>query len=141
MRVSDILKVKGADVHTVPRGAKLRDAVRVLAERNIGAVVIAEGKAVVGILSERDIVRAAARSGPDALLQSVETVMTSGVVSCTPDDDIEDLMEVMTTKRFRHLPVLREGALEGIISIGDVVKNHVQEKEQEVAALKEYISA
>ena len=115
-------------------------AVKLLAERRIGAVVIlGADRRIVGILSERDIVRALAERGPAALHEPVGQVMTRDVKTCSEDDTIESLMGHMTTGRFRHMPVVEQGKLVGIVSIGDVVKNCVEEIEREAAALRDYI--
>jgi len=140
MTVKDILAVKGGDVATVEPTADLATAAKMLAARRIGALlVLGPDRRVAGILSERDIVRAVAESGADALQQPVSSVMTRKVVSCSPIDTLNGLMELMTTGKFRHLPVLEENQLVGVISIGDVVKWRLQELEQEQAELRDYI--
>lgn len=140
MTVKDILAVKGGEVATVDPSADLATAAKVLAARRIGALlVLGPDRRVAGILSERDIVRAVAEGGAAALEQPVSAVMTRKVVSCTPIDTLNGLMELMTTGKFRHLPVLEENQLVGVISIGDVVKWRLQELEQEQAELRDYI--
>jgi CBS domain-containing protein len=141
MTVKAILSRKGGDVATIAPTAQLSDAVKLLAERRIGAVVITgPGDRVAGILSERDIVRVLAARGPAALTEQVGAVMTRNVVTCTSAETVIDIMERMTTHRFRHLPVVEQNSLIGIISIGDVVKRRVEEIEGETNALREYIA-
>lgn len=141
MNVSAILKHKGRDVETVSPNDTIMHATDALARRKIGAVVVVDdGKKVQGILSERDIIRVLAKSGPQILSGSVSSVMTKAVISCTESDTLDQLMSAMTTGRFRHLPVTRDGSLVGIVSIGDVVKYHLAEIEMEASAMKEYIA-
>ena len=140
MIVKSIVDNKGHDVVTIKPGASLDTAAKLLAERRIGAVVVlGADDRVVGILSERDIVLAIAERGAGAMQEQVSGVMTRKVVTCTLDESIPAIMERMTTGKFRHLPVVEEGRLAGIISIGDVVKNRIMEMEQESDALKSYI--
>jgi CBS domain-containing protein len=127
-------------VATIEPTADLAAAIKLLAERRIGAVVIlGADHRIVGILSERDIVRAIAELGPTALHESVGQVMTRDVKTCSETDSIESLMGRMTAGKFRHMPVVEQGQLVGIVSIGDVVKNRVEEIEGEAAALRDYI--
>ena len=138
--VRHILDRKGRDVATISPKASLADAVHMLADRRIGAVVVSSGdRSIAGILSERDIVRAVARLGAGALDSSVADTMTAKVVTCAETDSIGDLMERRTEGKSRHLPVVDAGKLVGIISIGDVVKSRVAEMEHEQSALKDYI--
>ncbi|MBN8941748.1 MAG: CBS domain-containing protein [Rhizobiales bacterium] len=138
--VRHILDRKGRDVATISPDASLADAVHMLADMRIGAVVVTgAGKSIAGILSERDIVRAVAKLGALALDSKVAQTMTAKVVTCAETDSIGDLMERMTEGKFRHLPVVDKGQLVGIISIGDVVKSRVAEMEHEQSALKDYI--
>jgi CBS domain-containing protein len=140
MIVKDILNSKRGNVVTIKPTADLTAAVQLLAEQRIGAVVIlGTDHRIVGILSERDIVRALAEHGPKALNEPVSQVMTRDVKTCTEDDTVEGLMGRMTTGKFRHLPVVQQGKLVGIVSIGDVVKNRVEEVEHEAAELRDYI--
>ena len=142
MTVSSILKDKGREVATISPDATLQDAAGVLAERRIGAVVVTDfAGRVAGILSERDIVRATAGSGCDALKEPVAAYMTREVVTCTAADTSERLMEMMTYGRMRHLPVVEDGKLAGIISIGDVVKRRIADAELEAESLKAYIAS
>lgn len=142
MNVQSILGVKGDEVATTTQTATLGDAVALLGERRIGALVVSgDGRAIEGIISERDIVRAASQSGGDALSRSVGSVMSTNVVTCTVGDGVDRLMELMTERRIRHLPVVDDtGRLAGIVSIGDVVKARLTELEQENQALADYIS-
>jgi CBS domain-containing protein len=141
MTVKAILSRKGGDVVTIAPIAQLAEAVKLLAERRIGAIVITgPGERVAGILSERDIVRVLAERGPAVLDEQVGAIMTRNVVTCTSDETVTDIMERMTAHRFRHLPVVEQNRLIGIISIGDVVKRRVEEIEGESNALREYIA-
>jgi CBS domain-containing protein len=140
MTVKAILSRKGSDVLTIEPTATLAAAVEVLAARRIGAVVITgPDRQVIGILSERDIVRAFAASGGAALDQQVGQVMTRKVMTCTEAETVASLMERMTAGKFRHLPVVERGRLVGIVSIGDIVKHRLGEMENESSALREYI--
>lgn len=142
MLVKHILRDKGRDVVSVPSTATLSEAVRVLARRRIGAVVVHDDdNAVAGILSERDIICALADGSANALARSVAAHMTQRVSTCRENDAIEDLMELMTRKRFRHIPVVEDGRLVGIVSIGDVVKSRIAETEAEAESLRGYIAA
>ena len=141
MHVSTLLAAKGSAVITVPSGASVTDVVAVLADRRIGAAVVSDdGRHIAGIVSERDIVRALATTGPDALLQPVGAIMTTEVVTAGPDMPIEQLMSMMTERRVRHVPVTVDDELTGIVSIGDVVKDRIQALELESKALQDYIS-
>ena len=140
MTVKAILDTKGSDVATVAPNADVVSAIKLLAERRIGALVVVDSDRVVaGIISERDIIRVLAEYGTAALAQPVEQVMTSKVVTCTRGETVSSVMELMTAGKFRHLPVVEHGRLTGIISIGDVVKYRVQEIETESATLRDYI--
>jgi CBS domain-containing protein len=141
MTVKAILSRKGTDVVTAEPHALLGEAVRILGERRIGALVVTGAdRRIVGILSERDIVRALAERGPQALDVPIADVMTRKVMTCSARDTVSELMERMTEGKFRHLPVVEQGGrLAGIVSIGDVVKSRVHEMEQESAALRDYI--
>jgi CBS domain-containing protein len=140
MTVERILAEKGPEVVTMEPRRTLAEAARLLSERRIGALVVAEGGRVLGILSERDIVRAVAARGPSALDEPVSAYMTADVVTCTAAMSITEVMEIMTTRKFRHMPVVEGGRLAGIVSIGDVVKNRLAELEAEEQALREYIA-
>jgi CBS domain-containing protein len=143
MQVRHILQGKGRDVVAIASNASLCDAARLLTEKRIGALVVrGEGPALIGIFSERDLVRAIAKGGAQALSDKVADHMTPEPETCTEGDTVESLMEVMTRGRFRHIPVL-DGELRlcGMISIGDVVKTRIAETVSEAAALRDYISA
>jgi CBS domain-containing protein len=140
MTVKAILASKGDSVVTIEPTASLAAAVKVLADRRIGALVIfGADRRVVGIVSERDIVRALAERGERALDEPVGQVMTRKVVTCTSAETIGVIMERMTARKFRHVPVVEDGQLVGIVSIGDVVKHRLHEIEHESAALRDYI--
>jgi CBS domain-containing protein len=141
MIVNRILSLKGREVATIEPGRSLSEAARVLAERRIGALLIVDGdRPVAGIISERDIVRAVAMQGAKALDEPVSRFMTEKVVTCTGETSINDVMELMTQQKFRHIPVVEGGRLSGIVSIGDVVKLRLEEVEAETQAIKEYIA-
>jgi CBS domain-containing protein len=141
MQVEAILRAKGSLVHTVPHTARLADAVAVLNEHNIGAVVVTEPNGhVAGILSERDVVRALASGINRVLDEPVRTRMTAMVVTGTRETSLDELMTVMTNRRVRHVPILEGGDLIGIVSIGDVVKRKIEETQLEADALREYIA-
>ncbi len=141
MKVESILRRKGSDVATIAPNADIASAVERLREKGIGALVVSrDGRSVDGILSERDVVRALADHGRALLDTPVAAIMTSDVVTCTPQDTVTRIMGVMTERRIRHLPVLADGILAGIVSIGDVVKNRLEELEAETTVLREYIA-
>jgi len=139
MTVRAILDSKGHQIVSVEPDAKLAAAVRMLSERKIGAVLVMSQGRVEGILSERDIVRVLGERGARVLDEPVSAVMTRRVVSCRQSDTVAGIMEMMTLGKFRHLPVLEEGMVVGLISIGDVVKWRVREFENEQEALRDYI--
>lgn len=143
MQVIDILRHKGRDVTSLPADANLSDATILLAAKRIGAVVIRdEAGGIAGILSERDVVRALAAESVRALALPVAKYMTRPVATCVEADTVDDLMEMMTQGRFRHVPVLdAQGQLCGIISIGDVVKSRIEETQREATNLRQYIAA
>jgi CBS domain-containing protein len=143
MQVKHILGSKGRDIVAITGDATLSDAAVVLAHKRIGAVIVRDGKgALAGILSERDVVRAVSEKGAGALTQEVNAHMTREVATCTESDTVDELMEMMTRGRFRHVPVVdQRGGLLGIVSIGDVVKSRIEETVREAATLREYISA
>jgi CBS domain-containing protein len=140
VKISDILAGKGSDTVTIPSDATIRELVASLVEHRIGAVVVAEGDDVVGIVSERDIVRALDQRGTDTLDAQVRDLMTVDVATCTPEDDVDRIAATMTERRIRHMPVVVEGRLQGLVSIGDVVKSRMGELEQERGHLEHYIS-
>jgi CBS domain-containing protein len=139
MLVRAILQQKGADVVTIDEDATISEAAGMLAEVGIGALVIAPDGQLRGILSERDIVRGLAQRGAAVLDAPVASLMTTDVSTCALDDGVDALMATMTSERVRHLPVLDEGALVGIVSIGDVVKRRVEELQVEARTLHDYI--
>ncbi len=140
MTVRSILDSKGHNVEGIQPGAKLSDAVKLLGEKKIGAVLVLNVAGHIdGILSERDIVRVLSERGAGVMDEPVSAVMTRKVVSCRPVDTVAAIMEMMTIGKFRHLPVVEEGKVVGLISIGDIVKRRVQEYEREQEALRDYI--
>jgi CBS domain-containing protein len=140
MTVKAILSTKGTDVLTIDPTTNLAAAAKLLAERKIGALVVTgPDRRVVGIVSERDIVQELAAHGPAALDLALTEVMTRKVMTCSVSDTISSVMERMTAGKFRHLPVVDQGRLAGIVSIGDVVKHRLQEMEREQSALRDYI--
>jgi len=142
MKVEHILRGKGSDVFAVRDTASIQEAVAVLAEKNVGAVIVRNAAgAVAGILSERDVVRRLKADGAAALSGPVSACMTSAVVTCRLEDTVDELMAKMTERRIRHVPVVEQGELVGIVSIGDVVKRKIEESEQEAAALRDYITS
>jgi CBS domain-containing protein len=142
MLVKHILGEKGREIIAITADATLSEAARLLARKRIGAVIVRdETGALAGILSERDVVRAVADESVAALARPVSAYMTRAVATCCETDSVEDLMEMMTIGRFRHVPVLDSERITGIVSIGDVVKTRIAETVQEAATLREYITA
>jgi CBS domain-containing protein len=142
MRIADVLRGKGDTVVTVVPDITVRDLLALLGEHRIGATVVStDGARVDGIVSERDVVRAIAARGAAVLSERVADIMTADVQTCTPDTSVNDLMRTMTEGRFRHVPVVVEGRLSGIVSIGDVVKMRIGELETERESLERYISS
>ncbi len=141
MAVSDILAGKGREVITANRQSTIQEVADLLATNKIGAVIVLDSKdAVCGIVSERDVVREVSKNGADALSRPVTGCMTKDVISCDDDENIDSLMEKMTTGKFRHIPVINNGKLAGIISIGDVVKRKIELAEREAEDMKRYIA-
>ena len=148
MRIADILRGKGSTVATVTATTTVTGLLAELGVHNIGAMVVigpdlrtdAGSGGVIGIVSERDIVRSLHRHGPELLRRPVGDIMSAVSVTCGPDDRVDDLAAVMTNNRVRHVPVLRDGELVGIVSIGDVVKNRMQELQAERQQLRDYIT-
>jgi CBS domain-containing protein len=139
-KVSSILKHKGHDVVTVAPQQTVSWVVRVLAENRIGAVpVINQEGQLVGIISERDIIRGMAEHADEVVTLPADRLMTREVKTCSSEDQLVDIMEVMTLQRIRHLPVIQNGALHGIISIGDVVKQRLEEVQSDAEELRRYI--
>ena len=142
MRISDVLRRKGADVVTVKPDDSVHTMLSMLSEHRIGAMVVsADGVSVDGIVSERDVVRHLHADGESMLSQSVSSIMTSDVHTCGLSDNVVDLMRTMTSERVRHIPVVKGGALVGIVSIGDVVKHRIDELTDERDQLTAYISS
>lgn len=141
MLVAEILKGKGEAVFTLSPDAPLIEACAELDRRRIGALIVLEGDMVLGVLSERDIVRAVSRDGAQALSQPVSQYMTAQVIFAEPTETVAVLMARMTDRRIRHLPVLRDSRLAGVVSIGDVVKCQIAEAAQEAESLRTYIAA
>lgn len=141
MNVASVLKAKGRAVATARPETTLKEIAIQLAQKGIGAIVVVDNRdEVVGIISERDLVRAVATGENEVLDSPVSEGMTRDVVTCGEDRTIDELMEIMTKGRFRHVPVVEGGKLTGIVSIGDVVKNHIAEVEMEVSAMRDYLS-
>ncbi len=141
MRITDVLRDKGAAVVSVPPDLSVADLLAVLASHGIGAAVVSvDGQRVDGIVSERDVVRALAERGHAVLQEQVRAICTVDVHTVGPDARLEELMRVMTEQRVRHVPVVVDGTLQGIVSIGDIVKRRMVELEQERAALSAYIT-
>jgi CBS domain-containing protein len=142
MTIARILATKGSNVYSVPPAMTIYDAARELRAHRVGAVLVLGADGTVdGVLSERDIVRALVDSGTAVLEAPVKTIMTTQLHTCQPSDTVQMAMAQMTTRRIRHLPVLENGQLVGMVSIGDLVKIRIEDSEREAAALKEYISA
>lgn len=140
MTVKTILAAKGRDVITIEPAMSLGDAVQLLAERRIGAaLILGADNRLVGIISERDIVRALAERGPAVLEEPVRGTMTRKIETCNENETISSIMERMTAGKFRHMPVVDQGRLVGLVSIGDVVNHRLQEMEHESASLRDYI--
>lgn len=139
MTVKTILQAKGAEVFTMGPEASVEDVARELTRRRIGAVVIMDGTRLVGILSERDVVRLVASKGAAALGASASSLMTQRVETCMRDDLIDDVLARMTASRFRHMPVVEDGRLVGLVSIGDIVKARIDEAVRERDEMQAYI--
>jgi CBS domain-containing protein len=142
MQVKEILSMKGREVATISQDRTVSDGLRLLRERGIGALIVTGTTGpLVGIFSERDVVRALAADGPDALIKSIADLMSTEVTTCSEATTVDSLMALMTEKRIRHVPVVDNGVLNGMVSIGDVVKCRVDELEHEKRDLIEYVSA
>ncbi|GCE41365.1 CBS domain-containing protein [Rhodococcus sp. USK10] len=139
MRIADVLRNKGPAVVTVDPEMSVSTLIGELARHNVGALVVTENDAVVGIVTERDIVRRIHERGPDILNARVLDIMTTSVFACLPTDTVDSLAETMTERRIRHLPVIVDGQLVGIVSIGDVVKSRIGELQTERDQLESYI--
>jgi len=141
MNVSQILEGKSTDIIALEVGSTIMDVAKLLGERRIGAIPVLSGGQLAGIISERDIMRGLAIRGGAVLTDTIESLMTKSVFTCTPNDSVQHLMSMMTERRIRHIPVLDNDKLVGMISIGDVVKERMDEAEKEADALKEYIGS
>jgi CBS domain-containing protein len=139
MKIEEVISKKGSDVVTIEPSATVGELIALLGRNNIGAVVVSAGGGIDGIVSERDVVRHLATDGPSVLSQPVSGIMTADVKTCSPEDDLEDTAHTMTYARIRHLPVVREGKLAAIISIGDVVKFRIDQLTDERNHLLGYL--
>jgi CBS domain-containing protein len=140
MRIADVLRNKGASVATITPETSVSGLLTELSVHNIGAMVVVSPDGVIGIVSERDVVRALQERGADLLRLPVSEIMTTFVATCTPNDSVDSLSVLMTTKRVRHIPVMENGKLTGIVSIGDVVKTRMEELEASQEQLQAYIT-
>ena len=141
MTVNTILNLKGGDVITVSTSTPILEVTKTLAKFGIGSIVVTnEDGTLAGIVSERDVVRAIAHMGVDVTNESVSEIMTENIITCDRNDSVGKIMGIMTSKRFRHMPVVEEGKLKGIISIGDVVQQRIAEAELEANAMRSYIA-
>jgi CBS domain-containing protein len=143
MRISDILRNKsgiGASVVSISPEATVGELVDQLAEHRVGALIVTVGTDVVGIVSERDVVRRLHEHGADILQATVGELMTSPVITCSSNDYVDGIAETMTQRRFRHMPVVDDGHLVGVVSIGDVVKSRIRELEQDRSQLEHYVT-
>jgi CBS domain-containing protein len=140
VRIADLLRHKGSDVATVPPGISVAGLLEDLDRHNVGAMVVSdEAGTVVGIVSERDVVRKLHERGAELLHAHVSEIMTTSVVTCEPTETVDSLASIMTERRIRHMPVVSDGRLVGIVSIGDVVKSRLDEIEREAEEMREYI--
>src|SRR5690606_8780334 len=137
--LSQLLDAKGSNVYSVSPDASVLDAIRLMAERHIGAVVVMEGSRLAGILSERDYARKVVLMGRSSTSTAVREIMSSPVVTASLGDAVDSAMRQMTTRRIRHLPVVRDGAVVGVVSIGDLVKSVIEEQRHTIEDLKSYI--
>ena len=141
MLIAHVLRDKGAQVHTARADISLEEAARELDQKRVGAlVVLSESGAIIGVVSERDIVREVSRRGSDCLCDAVKTVMSKDVVTALLNETIDEGLARMTDRRIRHLPVIEDGKLVGIVSIGDLVKHRIAAVEAEAAAMQAYIA-
>ena len=141
MTIAAIIADKGGAVATLPAGTTVRDAVALLAEKRIGAVLVVESGAIAGVFSERDLVSCLASAGHDALDWPVEKAMSAPAITVDPATPVLAALGTMTQRRIRHLPVVENGALVGIVSIGDLVKYRIERIEEEASALRDYIQS
>ena len=139
IKISDILRVKGGEVISLPSDSTVRELIAILAERRIGAVLVVDGADLRGVVSERDVVRR--HTDGDAVLDTeLVDLMSSDVVTCGMDDDLDTIAATMTERRIRHMPVMRDGTLVGVVSIGDVVKSRMEQLQSESDQLTHYIT-
>ena len=140
MKLKDILKVKGSKVWTVKPNQTIREALKILVDQKIGALLVLDEKErIVGIISERDIVRGCYQNAKTLDAMPVSQLMTKEIAIGSPEDETSYIMGVMTQKRVRHIPVVSEGKLQGMVSIGDVVKSEIEDSKYEIHYLKEYL--
>ena len=137
--VKDILQEKGTQVYSIPPDAKVYEALQMMADKNVGALMVMENDIAVGLISERDYARKIVLKGKFSKDVLVREIMTADIIRIGPDDDVEECMELMTDKRVRHLPVFKNDRLIGIISIGDIVKAIIEHKEEIIEQLEAYI--
>ncbi|HUQ54029.1 CBS domain-containing protein [Lentzea sp.] len=140
MRIADVVRAKGSAVATIDQDRSVSELLRTLADHNVGAIVVVGPSGVTGIVSERDVVRHLHETGADLLSAPVSSIMTVDVYTCSPTDTVDDLTVVMTERRFRHVPVMSDGQLVGIVSIGDVVKSRIGQLEKTHEQLQAYIA-
>jgi CBS domain-containing protein len=137
--LNHLLDNKGRDVHAVAPGASVIDAIRMMAERHVGALLVMDGARLVGIISERDYARKVILQGRASATTAVREIMTTQVITLSPDHDVEDAMRLMTEHRIRHLPVLRGETVVGVVSIGDLVKSVIEDQRHTIDDLRTYI--
>ncbi len=140
MKVKDILRRKGDQVIAVGPGATVLDALKVMAEKNVGGLLVMEGDSVLGIFTERDYARKIILKGKTSAESKISDVMVTHLITVTPENDTNDCMQLMSNKAIRHLPVMQDGKLAGLISIGDVVKSMLEEQQNVIEHLEHYIS-
>lgn len=139
--IKQLLDAKGHDVVSIPRDGSVLDAIRMMAEEGIGALLVLDGTSLAGIVTERDYARKVILKGRSSENTPVGDIMTVNVVTATSDDSVQNCMGMMTEKRIRHLPVMDEGAINGMISIGDLVKAIIADQQDEIEQLEHYISS
>ncbi|MGV0794603.1 CBS domain-containing protein [Mycolicibacterium sp. XJ1819] len=140
MRIADVLRNKGSSVATITPETSVAGLLTELSVHNIGAMVVVSPDGLIGIVSERDVVRAVHRRGAELLTQPVSEIMTTLIATCSPEDSVDSLTRLMTENRVRHVPVMEGGRLVGIVSIGDVVKTRMEELEAQQEHLEAYIT-
>lgn len=137
--LSQLLEEKGSAVHSVSPGASVLDAITIMAERHIGALLVMDGSRLAGILSERDYARKVVLMGRNSISTAVHQIMSSPVITAAPGDTVDEAMRQMTTRRIRHLPVVRDGVVVGVVSIGDLVKSVIEDQRHTIENLTSYI--